>query len=274
MFFTTTPEIDIPSFRGCVDKMDASSSHENKEHSDHLRQILDVKASWEKESFPCSQSKPSDLAGWKLIHFVRHGQGTHNALAAEVGSKAYQDERVTDARLTDLGRKQAEKSQDATAQMGVELVCTSPLSRAVETALLAFQDASNRDVDFIAHENLREQIGQNVCDQRRSITELQGDFSSVNFSLLLSEHDKLWTPERETKNEVATRGWEFLHWVMARPEQEIAVVCHSSFLLTLFNVVLKCDKELLQKWFETGEIRSVYVRGVHDAAHGGEQKSG
>lgn len=41
----------------------------------------------------------------------------------------------------------------------------------------------------------------------------------------------LWQPDvRESKDEIRARGAAFLTWLAARPEREIAVVSHSSFL--------------------------------------------
>ena len=48
----------------------------------------------------------------KIIHFVRHGEGFHNALARKIGRKAYLDPAVFDPELTDVGIQQAKDLQD------------------------------------------------------------------------------------------------------------------------------------------------------------------
>jgi broad specificity phosphatase PhoE len=249
----------------CVDMEDAgdagqqkvaAAGHENAEHTKHAVQLRPVLESWSHARFPASRANN----GGKLCHFVRHGQGTHNKLAEEIGHSAYQSPQVADARLTALGQQQAAANQEYTATLaGVSVVFVSPLSRAVETALIAFASTAERGVPFIANEDLREQIGRNYCDQRRSVTEVTKDFPQVDFTQLRTEADELWTPERESKASVAQRGHAFMSWLKKRPEKEVAVVCHSSFLLTLFNVVLKCDDTTLEQWFNTGELRSVWV---------------
>ena len=84
-------------------------------------------------------------------------------------------------------------------------------------------------------------------------------FPGVDFGQLASEEDELWTEERESKRGLAERGLCFLDWLCAQSDEEVAVVCHSSFLLTLFNVVLRCEDPELERWFGTGELRSVWV---------------
>ena len=233
-------------------------THEKKEHSDHAAEITALKASWTHARPRVSASKLSPTS--RRIHFVRHGQGTHNLLAKEIGFTAYKDERVADARLTELGREQASKNQPSTAELPLNIVYVSPLSRAVETALLAFKGAQEKGVLFQAAENLREQIGCHCCDRRRSVDEIQADFPSVSFKELETNADVLWTEEREPKSGVAERGFAFFEMLRETDFSEVAVVGHSSHLLTMFNVVLDCgEEEELQGWFETGELRSLWV---------------
>lgn len=89
----------------------------------------------------------------KKLFLLRHGQALHNpraeaALAAGCSHEKFlntmkQDDTV-DADLTALGRRQAvaacDSLQNGSASLGIELLTASPLSRAVETALLAFPE--------------------------------------------------------------------------------------------------------------------------------------
>ena len=93
------------------------------------------------------------------LHVVRHGEAEHNAQAAMPGAAAcdckradpqgrdtpgsqcpYNSEAAFDAALTEEGRRQAAALLPHTRQNcpGIQLVVSSPLRRAVETALLAF----------------------------------------------------------------------------------------------------------------------------------------
>jgi len=154
--------------------------------------------------------------------------------------------------LTEKGRSEALALRPNTSSLSIDVVLVSPLSRATETALLAFGPR----FPHIALECLREQSGKHVCDQRRSKRDIQTQFPHLDVSLLVDEEDSLWTSERETKMELARRCEQFLGILAARPESHIAVVTHSSFLLTLFSLLFDCPPDLKQ-WFNTGELRSV-----------------
>jgi broad specificity phosphatase PhoE len=221
-----------------------------------------LKAHWTGKTFRCSANAFADGTKQKLIHWQRHGQGTHNLAAEKHGREVYKDEALADARLTTLGREQAKAQQGTTTAFEeVELVICSPLSRATETALISWAHLVDKRVPFLAVEHCREQIGLNLCDRRRSISELRGDYPTVDYGFLESEDDVLWTLERETKLTMAHRGEKMLDWLQSRPEDTVAVVCHSAFLLALCNVVLEPlpGEEVLSNWFETGEIRTMYV---------------
>ena len=63
------------------------------------------------------------------IFLLRHGQGEHNATGRD----------IRDALLTKQGEEQASSWMGTVPTLGVEVVLISPLRRAIQTALLAFQ---------------------------------------------------------------------------------------------------------------------------------------
>ena len=79
----------------------AAAGHENAEHTKHAAQLRPVLESWSHARFPASRANN----GGKLCHFVRHGQGTHNKLAEEIGHSAYQSPQVADIYISlhDIG---------------------------------------------------------------------------------------------------------------------------------------------------------------------------
>jgi len=103
-------------------------------------------------------------------------------------------------------------------------------------------------------------MGKHTCDKRKSKSELVRQFPEVDFSLL-SEEDPLWGDglTREGLDALASRAREFIEWLVARPEKNVVVASHSTFLLTLFNTVLEWDDEYLGTWFGTGEMRTVHL---------------
>ena len=76
--------------------------------------------------------------GCKIVHFMRHGMGTHNAAALAHGSGAYRSEDHADALLTEIGEAQAQGAEAYASQLSCPLVIVSPLTRAIQTALFAF----------------------------------------------------------------------------------------------------------------------------------------
>ena len=68
----------------------------------------------------------------KTVHFVRHAEATHNVGRASGDTHTYLDPRNLDAPLTAIGRAQCEQLACAARELSVELVVTSPLTRAIE----------------------------------------------------------------------------------------------------------------------------------------------
>jgi broad specificity phosphatase PhoE len=214
----------------------------------------------------------------KRVYFVRHGQGFHNKVAAESVTKCdckdaqvrsgsapsrcpYRDDSLLDPLLTELGVEQAKQAgQSIGGGERVQLVAVSPLRRATETALIAFDAVvSDERVRFVALECCREQWGQHKCDRRLSAEALRKQYGErgVDYSLLESDEDPLWLDDvREARSSVAARCEQSLRWIAERNETHVALASHSSYMLTMFNVILDCSAApSARRWFETGELR-------------------
>eukprot|EP00551_Chaetoceros_affinis_P004063 CAMPEP_0203680348 /NCGR_PEP_ID=MMETSP0090-20130426/38889_1 /ASSEMBLY_ACC=CAM_ASM_001088 /TAXON_ID=426623 /ORGANISM="Chaetoceros affinis, Strain CCMP159" /LENGTH=349 /DNA_ID=CAMNT_0050548369 /DNA_START=145 /DNA_END=1194 /DNA_ORIENTATION=- len=138
----------------------------------------------------------------------------------------------------------------------LEMVVLSTNCRALQTGVIAFQSYIGK-VPFIAHEMIREEIGVHLCDQRRPISSQKLEFPMVNFDLVESDEDDLFSyEERESKAGVGERIYKFMEWLELREETHVGVTSHSGWLFALFNGVVECD-ENLKAWFQTGEMRSV-----------------
>eukprot|EP01060_Flectonema_neradi_P004357 TRINITY_DN12809_c0_g1_i1.p1 TRINITY_DN12809_c0_g1~~TRINITY_DN12809_c0_g1_i1.p1 ORF type:complete len:393 (+),score=71.98 TRINITY_DN12809_c0_g1_i1:43-1179(+) len=198
----------------------------------------------------------------KNIHFLRHGEGTSNSAARIKGCSEYKSNEWLDARLTGLGKKQAGDiaSYISKTSIHIDTVIVSPLRRATETGCIAWSArAAECKAPFIACELLRERAHGNPCDQRKSKHILQDEFPGVDYSLISETDPFEITPNKpgESWLDTAHRAKSFLDWLSTKPETDIAVVTHSAFLLTLFNLVLDVQEPALLEWFETGELRSV-----------------
>ncbi|KDO81299.1 hypothetical protein CISIN_1g043114mg, partial [Citrus sinensis] len=228
----------------------------------------------------------------KTIHLVRHAQGIHN-VEGEKNHDAYLSYDLFDAHLTPLGWQQVSNLHKHVHETGlakkIELVITSPLLRTMQTAVGVFggegyadgidapplmvADAGNSNhaaisslnsPPFIAVELCREHLGVHPCDKRRSITEYKSLFPAINFSLIESNDDILWTADvREANEEVAKRGMKFVNWLWTRKEKEIAVVTHSGFLYhTLSAFGNDCHPSIKSEictHFANCELRSMVI---------------
>jgi len=246
----------------------------------------------------------------KRIHFIRHGEGHHNVWrAAEfaAGRKPHAKRgnigevpaELHDPDLTARGRAEATASREAARRTSPELLVTSPVRRAVQTLLLAFEDAVAAGVPIVAHELCREQfqgLDPSIYDARRGRRRLAEEFPQIDFdSYVVPEpgeggpphgggdpglqDDPLWwhggsplgTCEGGVNlTAVVEHGYGFLCWLMAQPEREITVATHSLFLVGLYHGSLDppgAAEFPSPQVFATGELRSVVIEEV-DAPEG------
>ncbi|KAK6136438.1 hypothetical protein DH2020_029794 [Rehmannia glutinosa] len=237
--------------------------------------------------FDCIQRKFEYAAS-----LVRHAQGIHN-VEGDKNYKAYMSSEYFDAHLTQLGWQQVDNLRKHVHSTGlvkkVDVVITSPLLRTMQTAVGVFGGEGYTDrmdilplmvanagnsgraaisslnsPPILAVEHCREHLGVHPCDKRRSISEYQCLFPAVDFSLIESDDDSLWKADvRETKEELAARGMNFMNWLFTRKEKEIAIVTHSGFLFhTLAAFGNDCHplvKKEISSHFANCELRSMVI---------------
>ncbi|CAJ1942520.1 unnamed protein product [Cylindrotheca closterium] len=194
----------------------------------------------------------------KVIHMVRHAEGTHNV------DGDYKNEKNMDARLTENGMAQCQSlAQHTQATMTEEIlqdiddvaVITSPMTRCVQTALYSFRwlpdndddDSSGKKVPFVALESIRETVNY-ACDRRRTIAEISKDFPRVDFTKCDQDNDFIWDDYRNRLgkdwdehmesgelNMIAHRAREGFEYLQGRPEHHLVVCSHSAFLRCILN---------------------------------------
>lgn len=193
----------------------------------------------------------------KVLYFIRHAEGKHNAAEAKYGTQAWDEIysksiEFLDATLTENGRKSALAQHEIlNPNVPVDKVIVSPLSRAIETALLLFQD---KDLPFIAYEECRETMGIHTCDQRHNVSYLKSHFPSVDFTRLWSPADTLWSKtHRETQEEIQTRAANFLERIYRQEAATfLAIVSHHGFITA-------CLQELNHPMYDIGNTEFVPV---------------
>ena len=113
------------------------------------------------------------------VYLIRHGQSEFNA-AHNDGDP---DPMIFDAPLTEKGRMQAEQARAAVMELGIQQVITSPLTRAIQTALTIFQGIAPIKV-LAGHRELL----SHSCDVGRHPSALKMDFPGLFFDHL----DEIW----------------------------------------------------------------------------------
>ncbi|MBI3504885.1 MAG: histidine phosphatase family protein [Proteobacteria bacterium] len=179
------------------------------------------------------------------VHLIRHGQSEFNAAFDNVKRV---DPMIFDPRLTALGRSQASALAGPARWAKVETVFASPLTRAIETAELAFAGHGAP----LRIEALHRERAEHSGDLGRSPSLLKADFPHLDFGHL---DDPWWhhDPARptailvESEDQLRARVGSFRDWLAARGEREIAVVGHGTFLRFLTGrVFMNCDVVTLE----------------------------
>ena len=227
-------------------------------------------------SFHSIQKAPSNS---KIIHLVRHAEGTHNV------EKKYKAEEHLDAPLTNVGIKQCTTFSEeiATKLNNIECIVTSPMTRAIQTAQFCFDDhINNGQVPFVACEEWRETVNY-LCDVRRETSYLRDEFPKLNFEHIQHETDPIWDyykaiygtqddfgqlRELADLDSLKVRCRAALDFIIKREEKEIAIVSHSALFYHLFNsfddslVKFEDDavESLMKDRFENCEVRSIAIQ--------------
>lgn len=161
------------------------------------------------------------------VLLIRHGQSTFNAHFEATG----QDPGDVDARLTELGHRQAAAARDAVAALPrPDLVVSSPLTRALQTTLGIFGGSGVGMVVTCRH---REHL-EDSCDIGRSPATLAAEFPEFAFDHL---DDPWWhagpVDHRgipvEPREMFLARVRDFAAWLAAHPAGIVAVVGHGAF---------------------------------------------
>lgn len=166
--------------------------------------------------------------GERRVFLMRHGQGHHNL-----------GEDVPDALLTDVGCVQARAWKGNVGGFRADVILMSPLRRAVQTALLAF-DGESIPLEMCRH--ARELWWDEKCNtigtpkQMRTLLQDLPRGSEVQLveEALIPSHDD---PETEGDSIVALQ--EVLE---SRPENVVVVVCHYGVIMDLCGAsTSNCD---------------------------------
>jgi broad specificity phosphatase PhoE len=160
-----------------------------------------------------------------IIHCVRHAQGVHNL----TGTGNYN---IRDPVLTPFGEQQCSAfAATFPYHDQIELIVTSPLRRAISTALLSFAPEIERSVKVVAMSELQE-VGDMPCDSGSELNAIRQECkeSPVDFSLVEEGWEKKEGMASNTVTAIQRRADAARKWLKSRPEKGIAVISHGCFL--------------------------------------------
>ena len=203
-----------------------------------------------------NRDAPADTT-YRLLFLGRHGQGYHNVGESYYGTTMWDcywstlDGNKTvswsDARLTNLGKGQAQEAHDFWEQMIQEQSIklpesfyVSPLDRAIETANITFTSVVEpRSYKSTVKEMLREGNGVHTCDRRSSRSTIQKRWPDYRIEQGFSEEDKLWKPDRrESHSALTERLNELLDDVFDHDSNTwISMTAHSGTIMATLNAV-------------------------------------
>ena len=204
----------------------------------------------------------------KTLHFLRHGSALHNInaeplRAAGCSFQEFLDQMKVDdafdAALTPAGVQQAIAAgslpPSKAAAASLQLVVTSPLSRAIDTADLVFP-ANSEAAPRLMHESLREITGWLLNGKRRTRSELSELYPEYDQGNILTDEDVLWKPEElESDKSVRARANSAIEFIWNRPETTVAVVAHGGLLKNML-----CGNPFVRTVTEVGRFENCEMK--------------
>lgn len=226
----------------------------------------------------------------KRLLFLRHGQAMHNPRAEEAKDKGcshetflqlMKEDDAFDAELTSLGKSQAEMAREKHWHQlqSVQLVVSSPLSRAIQTADLVLgpgrgigsEDEIRVSPKRICVELFREINGWLLNAKRRTREDLQSRFHPEWDFTGLSGEDETWTETLESEESCAERCYQGMLWLLRdREEEVILTVAHGGLFRFCMvdhpHVYVMDQRPVHEKRFGNCELREYEAEWVVDGS--------
>jgi broad specificity phosphatase PhoE len=186
----------------------------------------------------------------RVVHFIRHAQGYHNV---------DDDQTIPDPDLTPKGREQCKHLSTIFPHFdSIDLVCASPIRRAIQTASISMDPYLQSGKNKILALPLAQEAPAEPANTPSGIKRLQDEYGNiVNFERCyeLSDYDSksgTFAPDGQALEGRAATLRKFLR---DREEEEIVVVSHGQFLHYVSRDVDDDGKQINGDW-ENTEYRS------------------
>lgn len=173
---------------------------------------------------------------------VRHGETDWNAAQRIQGS--------TDIPLNDLGRTQAKQAADGLRDIAWDVILSSPLQRAYQTAVIITRELGLDESVIVTNPELRER--SYGLAEGLTITERLAQFP-----------DDIW-PEAETKEDMDVRVGAVLHELaLTHAGKRMLVVAHGGWIRAALRIASSFDKKISDTHIANASRTQVYHNGEH-----------
>lgn len=186
----------------------------------------------------------------RAVHFIRHTQGYHNI---------DDDQTIPDPDLTPKGREQCKHLSAVFPYFdSIDLVCASPIRRAIQTASISMNPYLQSGKNKILALPLSQEAPAEPANTPSSIKRLQQEYDDiVNFERCyeLSDYDSKSGTFAPDNKSLESRAVALRNFLRDRKEEEIVVVSHGQFLHYVSRDVDDDGKQINGDW-ENTEYRS------------------
>lgn len=169
------------------------------------------------------------------IYLTRHGETEWNLIGKMQGRQ--------NSELTELGKQQADWLGERLKDMAIDVICSSPSGRAIETAQRIKGD---RTIEIETYADLMEiHLGS---WEGMYHDDIEAQFPE-GYKNLWYHPEKFDEPDKENLDELIKRGGEVLERIIVEhPDKNILIVAHGVLLKAIFSYV----KSLPLKEFWSG----------------------
>jgi broad specificity phosphatase PhoE len=172
----------------------------------------------------------------QIVVFLRHAAAAHNFHGADICSSHFFDPSlVFQGKIAALeaGERIFNWWRESHPEKSINLVITSPLTRCIQTAVLAFLSGGKYDdnTEVRCEESVREACGVHYPDKRRNRSLLENHWTMIQFEPSMTEEDELWgKTHRENWIHLQHRVQDFIEGLAYRTEDNIVVVSHGVWI--------------------------------------------
>jgi probable phosphoglycerate mutase len=178
-----------------------------------------------------------------ILYCIRHGQTLHNAAGRIQGQ--------SDSDLSPLGRRQCQRLAEALAKSSIEMVYSSPLRRALETAK-CLGDALGVEVRIDPrlmeiHAGLFQDLCWEEIEQRYPDHAARWKARDPDFRI----------PGGESRRELMIRAGAVFHEIRAAGHRRAAILAHGGLISGAFKALLEIPAQHNPFSLKNGSISTV-----------------